>query len=47
MHGDDQVAKSAASTARFGWTRASMVADKGESIAGHGRALVATMLGLT
>jgi cyanophycinase-like exopeptidase len=47
MHGDDQVAKSAASMASFGWTLASMVADTGEPIAGHGRVPVATMLGLS
>jgi len=47
MHGDDQVAKIAASMARFGWTVPCMVADDGELIAGHGRVLAATMLGLT
>ena len=47
MHGDDQVAKIAASMARFGWTMPCMVADDGELIAGHGRVLAATMLGLT
>ena len=47
MHGQDQVAKIAASMARFGWTMPCMVADDGELIAGHGRVLAATMLGLT
>ena len=46
-HGDDQVAKIAASMAKFGWTVPCMVADDGELIAGHGRVLAATMLGLT
>ena len=47
MHGDDQVAKIAASMAKFGWTVPCMVADNGELIAGHGRVLAATMLGLS
>ena len=47
IHGDDQVAKIAASMAKFGWTVPCMVADDGELIAGHGRILAATMLGLT
>ncbi len=47
MHGDNQVAKIAASMAKFGWTVPCMVADDGELIAGHGRVLAATMLGLT
>ena len=47
LHGDDQVAKIAASMAKFGWTVPCMVADDGELIAGHGRVLAATMLGLT
>jgi DNA modification methylase len=46
MHGDDQVAMIAASMAKFGWTVPCMVADDGELIAGHGRVLAATMLGL-
>jgi DNA modification methylase len=33
--------------AKFGWTVPCMVADDGELIAGHGRVLAATMLGLT
>jgi len=47
MHGRDQVAKIAASMAKFGWTVPCMVADDGELIAGHGRVLAATMLGLS
>jgi hypothetical protein len=47
QHGDDQVAKIAASRAKFGWTVPCMVADDGELIASHGRVLAATMLGLT
>ncbi len=41
------MAKIAASMAKFGWTVPCMVADDGELIAGHGRVLAATMLGLT
>ncbi|OUS03999.1 DNA methylase [Rhodobacterales bacterium 52_120_T64] len=47
MHGTDQIAKIAASMAKFGWTVPCMVADDGELIAGHGRVLAATLLGLT
>ncbi|ANK79882.1 MAG: DNA methylase [Rhizobiales bacterium NRL2] len=46
-HGDDQVAKIAASIAEFGWTVPVLVAEDGEVIAGHGRILAATQLGLT
>ncbi|PRY19700.1 hypothetical protein CLV78_11932 [Aliiruegeria haliotis] len=46
MHGQDQVAKIAASTAEFGWTVPCMVADDGELIADHGWVLAASMLGL-
>ena len=46
MHGGDQVAKIAASMAEFGWTVPCLVADDGELIAGHGRVLAATQLGL-
>ncbi len=46
MHRQDQVAKIAASMAKFGWTVPCMVADDGELIAGHGRVLAASMLGL-
>lgn len=46
-HGDDQVAKIAASMAQFGWTVPVLVAGDGEVIAGHGRILAATHLGLT
>ena len=46
-HGADQVAKIAASMAQFGWTVPVLVAGDGEVIAGHGRILAATHLGLT
>ena len=46
-HGAGQVAKIAASMAEFGWTVPCLVADDGELIAGHGRVLAATQLGLT
>lgn len=46
MHEADQVARIAASMARFGWTVPCMVGDDGELIAGHGRVLAATELGL-
>ncbi len=46
IHGTDQVAKIAASMAKFGWTVPCMVADDGELIAGHGRILAAAHLGL-
>ncbi len=45
-HGPDQVARIAASIAEFGWTVPVLVADDGEIIAGHGRILAATELGL-
>jgi DNA modification methylase len=46
-HGDDQVAKIAASMVQFGWTVPVLVGGDGEVIAGHGRILAATHLGLT
>ena len=46
IHGSDQVAKIAASMAKFGWTVPCMLADDGELIAGHGRVLAAAMLRL-
>ena len=46
-HGADQVAKIAASMAEFGWTVPCLAAEDGELIAGHGRVLEATQLGLT
>jgi DNA modification methylase len=46
-HGADQVAKIAASMAKFGWTVPVLVAGDGEVIAGHGRILAAAQLGLT
>jgi len=47
VHATDQVAKIAASMAEFGWTVPCLVAEDGELIAGHGRVLAATQLGLT
>jgi ParB-like chromosome segregation protein Spo0J len=47
QHGADQVTKIAASMAEFGWTVPCLVAEDGELIAGHGRILAATQLGLT
>jgi ParB-like chromosome segregation protein Spo0J len=47
LAGADQVSKIAASMAEFGWTVPCLVAEDGELIAGHGRALAATQLGLT
>jgi ParB-like chromosome segregation protein Spo0J len=47
LHGDDQVAKIAASMAEFGWTVPCLVAEDGELIAGHGRVLAAAQLGLS
>ena len=47
MHGAGQVAKIAASMAEFGWTVPCLVGEDGELIAGHGRVLAATQLGLT
>jgi len=46
IHGTDQMARIAASMAKFGWTVPCMVADDGELIAGHGRVLAPAMLGL-
>jgi hypothetical protein len=47
VHGADHVAKLAASVADFGWTVPCLVAEDGELIAGRGRVLAATQLGLT
>ncbi|MGE0666176.1 MAG: site-specific DNA-methyltransferase [Sphingomonadales bacterium] len=47
QHGEDQVARIAASMAEFGWTVPCLVAEDGELIAGHGRVLAARQLGLT
>jgi DNA modification methylase len=46
QHGEDQVARIAASMAEFGWTVPCLVAEDGELIAGHGRILAARQLGL-
>jgi DNA modification methylase len=45
-HSDDQVAKIAASIVEFGWTMPILVDDNREIIAGHGRHLAASRLGL-
>ena len=47
LHGEDQVAKIAASIAEFGWTVPVLVGENGEVIAGHGRILAAQKLGLS
>ena len=47
LHSDDQVAALAANMLEFGWTMPCMVSDDGELIAGHGRIMAATQLGLT
>ena len=46
IHGEEQVAKIAASMAEFGWTVPVLVSGDGEVIAGHGRILAAAQLGL-
>lgn len=46
-HDEGQVAKIAASIARFGWTVPVLVDERGVVIAGHGRLLAARQLGLT
>ena len=46
IHGTDQVAKIAASIAKFDWTVLCMVADDRKLIDEHGRVLAAVMLGL-
>lgn len=46
-HGADQVARIAASMVEFGWTVPVLVSAEGEVIAGHGRILAATELGLS
>ena len=46
-HGADQLAKIAGSMPQFGWTVPVLVAGNGEVVAGHGRILAATQLGLT
>jgi len=45
-HSVDQVTRIAASMAEFGWTVPCLVAADGELIAGHGRVLAATQLGI-
>jgi len=46
MHGDDQVARIAASMVEFGWTVPVLIDGDGGVIAGHGRLLAARRLGL-
>ena len=46
-HGANQVAKTAARMAEFGWTVPCLVAEDGALIAGHRRVLAATQPGLT
>jgi DNA modification methylase len=46
IHDDDQIARIAASIARFGWTVPALVDERGVLVAGHGRLLAARHLGL-
>jgi DNA modification methylase len=46
IHGADQIARIAASIARFGWTVPALVDERGVLVAGHGRLLAARHLGL-
>jgi ParB-like chromosome segregation protein Spo0J len=47
LHSDAQVAQIAASMREWGWTQPILVTEAGTIIAGHGRVLAATKLGLT
>jgi hypothetical protein len=47
LHSDEQVAALTANMLKFGWTMPCMISDDGELIAGHGRIMAATQLGLT
>jgi DNA modification methylase len=47
LHSDNQVAVLAANMLKFGWTVPCLISDDGELIAGHGRILAATQLGLS
>jgi len=47
LHSDNQVAVLAANMLKFGWTMPCLISDDGELIAGHGRILAATQLGLS
>jgi DNA modification methylase len=46
IHDHDQIARIAASIARFGWTVPALVDERGVLVAGHGRLLAARHLGL-
>ncbi len=46
MHSDAQVRQIAASIERWGWTMPILVDERDEIIAGHGRVMAATLLGL-
>jgi DNA modification methylase len=47
LHSDHQVAVLAANMVKFGWTMPCLISDDGELIAGHGRIMAATQLGLS
>jgi DNA modification methylase len=47
LHSDNQVAVLTANMLKFGWTIPCLISDDGELIAGHGRILAATQLGLS
>jgi DNA modification methylase len=47
LHSDNQIAVLAANMVKFGWTMPCLISDDGELIAGHGRILAATQLGLS
>jgi hypothetical protein len=47
LHSDNQVSVLAANMLKFGWTMPCLISDDGELIAGHGRILAATQLGLS
>ncbi|NRQ25993.1 Modification methylase DpnIIB [Aliiroseovarius sp. xm-g-7] len=47
LHSDNQVAVLAANMLKFGWTMPCLISDDGELIAGHGRIMAATQLGLS
>ena len=47
LHSDNQIAVLAANMVKFGWTMPCLISDDGELIAGHGRIMAATQLGLS
>ena len=47
LHSDDQISVLAANMLEFGWTMPCLISDDGELIAGHGRIMAATKLGLS